>query len=40
MPEIKRLSWDEARILIEGAVAYSRDINVPVCLAEPASRAT
>jgi uncharacterized protein GlcG (DUF336 family) len=33
MLDIKRLSSDEARILIEGAVASSRSINVPMCIA-------
>jgi uncharacterized protein GlcG (DUF336 family) len=31
--EIRRLSVDEARILIEGSVAASRGINVPMCIA-------
>jgi uncharacterized protein GlcG (DUF336 family) len=31
--EIRRLSVDEAHILIEGSVAASRDINVPMCIA-------
>jgi uncharacterized protein GlcG (DUF336 family) len=31
--EIRRLSIDEAHILIEGSVAASRDINVPMCIA-------
>lgn len=33
MLEIKRLSWDEAKILLEGAVASSREIDVPMCIA-------
>jgi uncharacterized protein GlcG (DUF336 family) len=33
MLEIKRLSVDEAKILVEGAVLSSRDINVPMCIA-------
>jgi len=33
MLEIKRLSAEEARILVEGAVAGSRDIKVPNCIA-------
>ena len=33
MLEIKRLSRDEARILIEGAVGSSRGVNVPMCIA-------
>jgi uncharacterized protein GlcG (DUF336 family) len=33
MLEMKRLSWDEARILIEGAAVSSPDINVPMCTA-------
>jgi uncharacterized protein GlcG (DUF336 family) len=31
--EIRRLSVDEAHVLIEGSVAASRDINVPMCIA-------
>jgi uncharacterized protein GlcG (DUF336 family) len=31
--EIRRLSVDEAHILIEGSVAASRDIDVPMCIA-------
>jgi uncharacterized protein GlcG (DUF336 family) len=31
--EIRRLSAEEARILIEGSVAASRHINVPMCIA-------
>jgi uncharacterized protein GlcG (DUF336 family) len=30
---VKRLSIEEARILIEGSVVASRDINVPMCIA-------
>jgi len=33
MLDIKRISVDEAKILVEGAVASSRDINVPMCIA-------
>ncbi len=33
MLEIQRLSWDEAKILVDGAVASSREINVPMCIA-------
>jgi uncharacterized protein GlcG (DUF336 family) len=33
MLDIKRLSADEGRILIEGAAAASRDIKVPNCIA-------
>ncbi len=33
MLEIRRLSVDEAHILIEGSVAASREINVPMCIA-------
>jgi uncharacterized protein GlcG (DUF336 family) len=33
MLEIKRLSWDEAKILVDGAVASSREINTPMCIA-------
>jgi uncharacterized protein GlcG (DUF336 family) len=33
MLEIKRLSIDDAKILMEGAVASSRDIKVPMCIA-------
>jgi uncharacterized protein GlcG (DUF336 family) len=33
MLEIKRLSWDEAEILVDGAVASSLGINVPMCIA-------
>jgi uncharacterized protein GlcG (DUF336 family) len=33
MLDIKRLSWDEAKILIDGAVVASREINVPMCIA-------
>jgi uncharacterized protein GlcG (DUF336 family) len=33
MLEIKRLSWDEAKILVDGAVASSREINIPMCIA-------
>jgi uncharacterized protein GlcG (DUF336 family) len=30
---VKRLSIEEARILIEGSVVASRDINIPMCIA-------
>ena len=33
MLEVKRLSWDEAKILLDGAVASSHDIKVPMCIA-------
>jgi uncharacterized protein GlcG (DUF336 family) len=33
MLDIKRLSWDEAKILVDGAVVSSREINVPMCIA-------
>lgn len=33
MLEIKRLSIEEAHILVEGSVAASRDINIPMCIA-------
>lgn len=33
MLEIRRLSADDASILIEGSVAASRHINVPMCIA-------
>jgi len=31
--DVKRLSIEEARILIQGSVVASRDINVPMCIA-------
>jgi uncharacterized protein GlcG (DUF336 family) len=33
MLEIKRLSIDEARVLVEGSVAASNEIGVPMCIA-------
>ena len=33
MLDVKRLSIEEARILIQGSVVASRDINVPMCIA-------
>jgi uncharacterized protein GlcG (DUF336 family) len=33
MLDVKRLSWDEAKILVDGAVASSREMNVPMCIA-------
>ena len=33
MLEIRRLSVAEAHVLIEGSVAASREINVPMCIA-------
>jgi uncharacterized protein GlcG (DUF336 family) len=30
---VKRLSIDEARILIEGSIIASREINIPMCIA-------
>jgi uncharacterized protein GlcG (DUF336 family) len=31
--DIKRLSIEEARILVEGSIVASREINVPMCIA-------
>ncbi|WP_213737102.1 heme-binding protein [Bradyrhizobium sp. dw_411] len=33
MLNVKRLSIDEARILIEGSIVASREINIPMCIA-------
>jgi uncharacterized protein GlcG (DUF336 family) len=33
MLDVKRLSWDEAKILVDGAAASSREMNVPMCIA-------
>lgn len=33
MLDVKRLSIEEARILIEGSIVASREINVPMCIA-------